>query len=395
MRDRIVEGFAAGPRLLRDVGAGLDVLSGTGLRYARSRRRAQAELAGKDLGLELYRDIWAEAAGAAGARLDELGSGFFRFTRGDASTTAWFHEVQLDDAVSLRLALDKTLVHRLLTDEALPVPRHVEFHHRDLAPAREFLAQHGTCVVKPADDGSSGVGVTAGVTTATELRRAALRASRGHTRLLIEEQVRGEVYRLLYLDGDLIAVLRRLPPRLRGDGRSTLAQLIDAENRRRIGARGHAGVHLLTLDLDAVLTMERAGLTLGSVPGDGELVQVKAVTNQARPEDSETVNAGVADELVSQCRRAAQAIGVRLAGVDIITPGIGRPLGPDHGAIVEVNGTPGLHYHYQVADPERATRVAIPVLHHLFAQQPGGERRFTRRPEHARTRPPGRQPTRT
>jgi cyanophycin synthetase len=379
MRERMLEGFAAGPRLLRDVGAGLDVLSATGLRYAWSRRRAQGALAGKALGLELYRDIWSEAAGAAGAQLDELGSGFFRFTRGSATTTAWFHQVQLDDAVALRLALDKTLVHRLLIGEGLPVPRHVEFHHRDLGTAGAFLERHAPCVVKPASDGSSGVGVTAGVTTASDLRRAALRASRGHSRLLIEEQVPGDVYRLLYLDGDLIAVLRRLPPRLRGDGRSTVAELIDAEDRRRLEARGHAGVQLLTIDLDAVLTMARSGVTLATVPGDGELVQVKTVTNQAPVEDNETVNAGVSDELTAQCRRAARAVGVRLAGVDIMTPDLGRPLAPGHGAILEVNGTPGLHYHYQVAEPERATRVAIPVLQHLFARQPGGERRFASR----------------
>ena len=185
--------------------------------------------------------------------------------------------------------------------------------------------------------------------------------------MLVEEQVRGEVYRLLFLEGELLDVLLRFPPRVPGDGRSTLAQLIEAENVRRLEARGHAGLHLLTMDLDAVLTLERAGLTLASVPAEGELVQLKVVTNQNRVEDNETVREGVSDELVEQCRRAAALVGVRVAGVDIVTPDISRPLSNGHGAIVEVNGTPGLHYHYQVADTERATRVAVPVLERLLA----------------------------
>jgi hypothetical protein len=35
-----------------------------------------------------------------------------------------------------------------------------------------------------------------------------------------------------------------------------------------------------------------------------------------------------------------------------------------------VNGTPGLHHHYLVADAERATRVAIPVLERLLSRDP-------------------------
>jgi len=33
---------------------------------------------------------------------------------------------------------------------------------------------------------------------------------------------------------------------------------------------------------------------------------------------------------------------------------------------VEVNGTPGLHYHYLVSQPERAVPIAIPLLDALL-----------------------------
>jgi len=66
--------------------------------------------------------------------------------------------------------------------------------------------------------------------------------------------------------------------------------------------------------------------------------------------------------LVSQAVAAARTVGVRLAGVDLIAADIGSP----EATIIEVNGTPGLHYHYQVADPANATRVVVPVLRRLL-----------------------------
>jgi cyanophycin synthetase len=120
------------------------------------------------------------------------------------------------------------------------------------------------------------------------------------------------------------------------------------------------------VDLDAVFTLQRAGLSLSAVPSPGEAVAVKTVTNQNCVEDNETVRDELAPELVEDCAAAAAAVGVRLAGVDLITPDPRRAMEEAGGAIIEVNGTPGLHYHYQVAEPARATRVAVPILEELL-----------------------------
>jgi hypothetical protein len=37
------------------------------------------------------------------------------------------------------------------------------------------------------------------------------------------------------------------------------------------------------------------------------------------------------------------------------------------GGIIEVNGTPGLHYHYDRSDPERSVDVAVPILERALA----------------------------
>jgi D-alanine-D-alanine ligase-like ATP-grasp enzyme len=61
-------------------------------------------------------------------------------------------------------------------------------------------------------------------------------------------------------------------------------------------------------------------------------------------------------------------VGLRLAGVDVITPDASRPLEEAGGVVAEVNGTPGIHHHYHVADRANATPVAVPILERALQQ---------------------------
>jgi cyanophycin synthetase len=99
-------------------------------------------------------------------------------------------------------------------------------------------------------------------------------------------------------------------------------------------------------------------------------VAVKGSRSQGGARDTETVPlAEVSQEVVAEAAGAAKSLGLRLAGVDLITPDVGRPLAAAGGAVIEVNGTPGLHYHYLVRDPGSADRVAIPILERMLAER--------------------------
>jgi cyanophycin synthetase len=59
-------------------------------------------------------------------------------------------------------------------------------------------------------------------------------------------------------------------------------------------------------------------------------------------------------------------LGVRLAGVDVLSRDISQPLRATGGVVLEVNSTPGLFHHYNVAEPESASPVAETVLEALL-----------------------------
>jgi D-alanine-D-alanine ligase-like ATP-grasp enzyme len=350
----------------RTVGSWLDLARSMGA--GATARRLRGGRGGGVLDAEVrnavYASIWRGAAAEVGAEVRDLGAGFLEVSRaGGPAAKLWQQVVPLDDPVTLRLALDKPVVHELLTKASVPVPEHVEWSFSDPGPALEFMSRAGgPTVVKAASGTGGGEGTTAGVDSPARLMRARLQAGRFGGRLLIERQVPGAVHRLLFLDGELIDVIRHVPPRLIGDGRSTVQELLGAENARRVQAAGAAGLSLLDVGLDTVFTLERQGLRLDSVVPAGTTIAVQTVTNDNRIEDTETITEPLDHELVEAARRAASAVGLRLAGVDVITPDISQPLERAGGVVAEVNGTPGIHHHYHVADAVKATPVAVPIL---------------------------------
>jgi D-alanine-D-alanine ligase-like ATP-grasp enzyme len=306
--------------------------------------------------------MWLEAARNIGAELRELSPWSVEISRGAARTRVMGQTVTLNDCVSIELAEDNVLTYELLVAEGLPVPEYLVFDGADGAAATAFLeAGPVPCVVKPTR-GSGGEGVTGEVRRKRDVRRAVLVASRFDKRCLIERQITGDLFRFLLLDGEVLDTLRRRAPHVAGDGRSTIGELVHAEYDRRIAADGVTGLKPFVVDLDCLLTLRQASLSIDSVLERGRVVRVKTVSNYNSPSENETVRDPVAPSLREELAHCAAELGLRLAGIDVITDDLSKGLAESGGVLLDVNGSPGLHHHYLVADPPAATRVAVLVL---------------------------------
>jgi cyanophycin synthetase len=353
----------------RSVATRLDLLASTGARHAARRfRRDRAFAAVAAIRLrELMRELWLDAAEEIGASLVEIEDGF-EIHRGGSAAVVKGQRTELNSAASVERARHKPTAYGILTSAGLPVPEHRTFRPRELRRAQEFLAAGRIpCVVKPAS-GSGGDGVTGAIRNPRDLRRGALSASRFARELLIERQVPGEVFRLLVLDGVVLDVLHRLRPSVTGDGHSTVEELIFAEDDHRLRANGRAGLKPFAVDLDCLLCLRQAGLSLRSVPAAGATVIVKTVTNFNRPDDNFSLGTAISEDLYADAVAAATAVGLRLVGIDVVAPTAHAALAASGGVIIDVNAIPALHHHSLVADPETAVSVAVPVLSALLSR---------------------------
>jgi D-alanine-D-alanine ligase-like ATP-grasp enzyme len=331
------------------------------------RRRSSGATAARGHRSAFYERAWRDAAAQLGATVTPLADGILEIRHGNARTRVCNNETPLDDPLTLAVAGNKPLVYRLLTLHGLPVPRHAEFTLDSLHAALEFRrGLEGDCVVKPAQGTGAGDGVTTGIRSRWKLTLAACAAAVFGPRLLIEEQIPGETYRLLYLDGRLLDAVVRRAPTVAGDGRSTIAQLVTAENRLRATRGAAVGQTLLTIDLDMRQTLAAQGLSLASVLAEGSVVRIKTVANENGGLDNWPAVDALSPEVIAQGAEAARAIGARLVGVDVLTPDPGRPLADSGGVILEVNTTPGYYYHYHRQGP--ATPVAVTILEVLLKE---------------------------
>ncbi len=337
------------------------------LRYRNPRRRAVGRAHEA-----FHEKLWQQTARALGGNFSMLGAGIGELTIGRQRTRVVENVTAIDDPVTLRVAHDKPLTHRLLAARGINVPRHAEFSLNDLTPALAFLkTQNHPCVVKPANGTGGGRGITTGISTSWQLARAAAAAACYADELLIEEQISGDNYRLLYLDGELLdAYVRRLPSVI-GDGRSTIESLVHRLNLQRESAGTGISQSLLSIDMDMRRTLARAGWRMRSVPPVGCEVILKTVVNENSGADNTTVKHLLCQSVVEAGRAAAAAVGIRFAGIDVITSDPTIPLDESGGVVLEVNGTPNLYYHYHKADG------VFPAAEHLMRRllgEAGGSR---------------------
>ncbi|MCW2706459.1 MAG: hypothetical protein JWM22_301 [Frankiales bacterium] len=358
-----------GGKLTRALIAEAGLLTGVGVFDYVRRWAASSPLIDSGAGRDaVYQEYWKQAATLVGAEVEQLPFGLLRISVDGASTLVWVTTLPRCYPLVHRLAGDKPTTRALLIEAGLPVSEQVVCGADDLAPARELLARRGVVVVKPARSGGGG-GVTCGVRRTADLVAAFAFALRSGNRVVVETLASGDEYRLLVLDGEVVSTVLRRPPVVLGDGRSTVGALVAQENARRRADPAHAGLYPITVDLDAVFTLHAAGLGLRSVPPQGTRVTVKTAVNENGPRDNDLVVPS--HHLREAAVRAAEALGAELAAVEIITPDASRPLGPAGGVVVEINTSPGLHYHYQVTNPSAAEPVAARVLERLLGLELG------------------------
>ena len=242
------------------------------------------------------------------------------------------------------IARDKTLTNRALEEVGLPVPRQaiVLSAEEAVQAGAEFS---GSVVVKPRSE-DNGVGITVGVSDPADIRLAFDAASAHGAGVIVEERLDGEDFRLLVVGRRLVAAARRDAASVVGDGTRTIRELVDAENRdpRRSPDR-QTPLQTIVIDGDLATTLARQGHTLDAIPAAGERVALHAAKNLSLGGTSEDVTDRVHPVVRRIAEKAAETIGLDVAGVDYITPDIARSPDDVGGGICEVNPTPGIRMH--------------------------------------------------
>ncbi len=268
--------------------------------------------------------------------------------------------------IAVEISCDKEDTHNLLRDLGLPVPTQ-RMIYNERAAVRSARHIGYPVVLKPLN-ANHGRGVSINLTTDEEVE-AAFSFAREHgtgRAVLVESFVEGFDHRMLVVNNELVAVAKRVPGHVKGDGKSSITALIDKVNEDPRRGIGHEKVLTrLELDRPALELLALAGFDADTVLPDGENFYLRNTANLSTGGTANDLTDVVHPDNREMAVRAIQAVGLDVGGVDFLTADITESYKEIGGAIVEVNAAPGFRMH--VAPSEGKPRdVAGKVMDMLF-----------------------------
>lgn len=280
----------------------------------------------------------------------------------------WTAETDRTGAIAEGISRDKELTKSLLESVGVPVPHGAIADSP--ASAWDTAEDIGLPVVVKPVDGNHARGVTLNLSDRAEIEAAWHLADREGSEVMIEQFIPGSEHRLLVVGGRMVAAIRGEIVTIRGDGRSSVAALIDTQlnSDPRRGSEEEFPLDEIRLDDNPVVCMEleRQGLDGNAVPEDGRIVVIQRTGNM-----SIDVTDEVHPHVAAAAVLAARVIGLDIAGVDLVAEDVARPLDEQRGAIVEVNAGPGLLMHLKPA-AGKARPVGEAIVAHLFCPHESG-----------------------
>lgn len=302
--------------------------------------KLQAELAAhRERGTNMYRFI--AAAHESSIPWRPVVPGVYAFGSGRGSRWLGSSFTDRTPAIGANLARDKVATASVLRQWGLPGARHRLA--RSAEQAVEAAGELGyPVVVKPADR-DQGTGVAANLRTPQAVAAAYGEAIRHSQRVLVEKHFHGKDYRLTVFNGRVIKVSGRVAGGVTGDGVQTVAQLVaeiqrSEVMRRRARERGH---DLLTLDAEALDLLAEEGLSPDSVPAAGRYLCLRRRSNiSAGGRNVPVALDAVHPDNLQLAVRAAAALRLDLAGIDLIIEDVSRSWLQTGALICEVNAQP-------------------------------------------------------
>ena len=215
--------------------------------------------------------------------------------------------------IAVELASDKEETNKILANLGLPVPRQRLVQTVDMAV--DAARRIGYPVVLKPYNGNHGRGVSINLMTAAEVREAFTCAQEHSRSVIVETFITGHDHRMVVINGELVAVSKREPGHVIGDGTHSIQELVAIVNSDPRRGVGHEKV-LTRIELDAQANglLQKLGYTAASVPPLDEIVYLRLTANLSTGGTARDMTDLVHPDNAEMAVRAIKAIGLDVGG---------------------------------------------------------------------------------
>lgn len=252
---------------------------------------------------------------------------------------------------------DKALLKECLSKENVPVSKGASF--TDFLQAEHFFHTLRKPVIVKPRLGSRGRHTNTHLVNGDDFKKAFYIAKQLGRSVVVEEHLMGSVYRATVIEGVLGGVLAGDPPRITGDGKHTISDLIEIKNTARDTRMGEV---IITDQL--VHFLEKQKYTPASILPVGTAIDLSEKIGLSYGGNSREVTPEVHPKLHAELERAARIVGDPLLGFDFITTDVSADPDTVRWGIIECNSVPFINLHHDplVGEP---INIAAMVLDYL------------------------------
>ncbi len=276
-----------------------------------------------------------------------------------------------NNAASLMLCSNKFAVNAVLSKANIPVPKVRKldttlFDEKNLMATIEGLKF--PLVIKPMLYTSFGEGVICNIPHIHSLISQCKKLVPLYPFILIEE-FHGNLkeYRILVFQNEILEVIERLPATIIGDGKSTVQELVEAENIKRLQLSDILSP--IQFDYEAELCLTNQKLVKESIPTMGRKITLAYTCNSSRGGSVSVAPIKMCKENKQVFLKVAKVLNLELVGIDAKCKNLHEPMLLNGGVIIEANSCPSVRIHEDGVSGVK-TQVSLPIMKSFIYKHP-------------------------
>jgi cyanophycin synthetase len=162
--------------------------------------------------------------------------------------------------------------------------------------------------------------------------------------ILLEKHQVGSDYRIMIIGNKFAFAIKRTPPRIIGDGKSTIKELIYNKNQTLKNKYLENQVQkLIPIDSELKMILRTNNLTAESILENERVIQLKSISNLSVGGERELIDIGeIHPQVIEMCEDISRKLNMFSIGIDYITEDISKSPQINKDAIIELNNNPQL-----------------------------------------------------
>lgn len=167
---------------------------------------------------------------------------------------------------------------------------------------------------------------------------------------IIQKVIIGKDYRIVVLKDEILCAYRRIPLVVKGDGKSSIAQLLENKQKKFIERGRDTTINIQDPRIARSLAHNR--MTFNTILPQSQKIYLLTNANLSSGGEAEDVTRKLHADYKNMAITLTHEMGLTFCGIDIISPTpINEPM--KEYTIIEINSAPGLDYYAEVGEKQR------------------------------------------